>query len=74
MADEKASYETNAVKIVPSNSVRVADNDASAQSSPKFLLKLDFRIVPILGLCYMILFLDRTNSKSYFKAKLPHSK
>lgn len=29
-----------------------------------YLLKMDLRLIPILGCTYTILFLDRTNSKS----------
>lgn len=60
--NEKAVPETTASSNV--------DNDHGAIESlshtkQTYTMKLDLRLIPILGCTYTILFLDRTNSKSH---------
>ena len=58
--DEKAAAEM-AVRDGDSNGMGVVNPALSKQS---YVLKMDLRLIPILGCTYTILFLDRTNSKS----------
>ena len=61
-ADEKVLAETTA------QSSGSSDQDPIEQTTtvPNYTLKLDLRLIPILGCTYTILFLDRTNSELYF--------
>ena len=38
------------------------ESDETGQAKHNYVLKLDLRLIPILGCTYTILFLDRTNS------------
>jgi hypothetical protein len=58
--DEKAAGEI-AARDGDSNEMGVVNPTLSKQG---YLLKMDLRLIPILGCTYTILFLDRTNSKS----------
>jgi hypothetical protein len=58
--DEKDAAEV-AARDFDSARVGVVDIDTSKQS---YVLKMDLRLIPILGCTYTILFLDRTNSGS----------
>ena len=64
-ADEKATTEVVA---------QDRDNDAGPISTvpteQSYVLKMDLRLIPILGCTYTILFLDRTNSMSLFSQSL----
>jgi hypothetical protein len=57
MSKDDACSETGNVEVV------------SAKQS--YLLKLDLRLIPILGCTYTVLFLDRSNSECYCKQKDP---
>lgn len=57
MADEKAIAETSAKSSIDGG-------DQPAVPHANYLLKLDLRLIPILGCTYTLLFLDRTNSMS----------
>lgn len=57
--DEKSAA-TIAAQDSESNEVRIVDVVLSKQS---YVLKMDLRLIPILGCTYTILFLDRTNSE-----------
>lgn len=57
--DEKVAAEI-AARDSDSNQMGVVDVHLSRQS---YLLKMDLRLIPILGCTYTILFLDRTNSE-----------
>ena len=59
--DEKDAAEI-AARDCDGARISVADIDTSKQS---YVLKMDLRLIPILGCTYTILFLDRTNSASY---------
>jgi hypothetical protein len=65
-ADEKAMTEVVA---------QDRDNDAvtisNVPTEQSYVLKMDLRLIPILGCTYTILFLDRTNSMSLFSHSLP---
>lgn len=58
--DEKDAAEI-AARQCDSARIGVVDVDTSKQS---YVLKMDLRLIPILGCTYTILFLDRTNSGS----------
>jgi hypothetical protein len=64
-ADEKATTEVFA---------QDRENDAGTISTvtteQSYVLKMDLRLIPILGCTYTILFLDRTNSMSLFSQSL----
>lgn len=57
--DEKAAAEV-AVRASDSAQRDFVDVDSSKQS---YLLKMDLRLLPVLGCTYTVLFLDRTNSE-----------
>jgi hypothetical protein len=57
MSRDDACSETGNVEVV------------SAKQS--YLLKLDLRLIPILGCTYTVLFLDRSNSECYSKQQDP---
>lgn len=40
------------------------DNVEGLVNQPNYITKLDWRLIPVLGCTYTILFLDRTNSES----------
>lgn len=63
-ADEKATTEVVA---------QDRDNDAvtTVSTEQSYVLKMDLRLIPILGCTYTILFLDRTNSMSLFSQPPP---
>jgi hypothetical protein len=65
--------------------VLVADNSMEKRSSElraieavvpyqrqRYMTKLDIRLIPVLGVTYTLLFLDRTNSKSAIPCKQYH--
>ena len=57
--DEKLAADIHA-RETDSNLMGVVDVQLSKQS---YVLKMDLRLIPILGCTYTILFLDRTNSE-----------
>jgi hypothetical protein len=65
--DEKAALEAMSKDDVCSEAGIV--EVASAKQS--YLLKLDLRLIPILGCTYTVLFLDRSNSECYCKQQDP---
>jgi hypothetical protein len=69
--DEKAIAETTAKS---SGSSQNGNVDISFSSKQTYTTKMDWRLIPILGCTYTILFLDRTNSESsvpLFRCDLP---
>jgi hypothetical protein len=65
--DEKDAAEI-AARDCDSARMGVVDIDTSKQS---YVLKMDLRLIPILGCTYTILFLDRTNSASHVPCLWP---
>ena len=57
--DEKVAAEV-AARDCDSSRMGVVDVDTSKQT---YVLKMDLRLIPILGCTYTVLFLDRTNSE-----------
>lgn len=58
--DEKVAADVSA-QDNDNNEMGVVNLVSSKQS---YVLKMDLRLIPILGCTYTILFLDRTNSES----------
>lgn len=59
LIDEKVMAETTAKSSGSSDQ----DLGEPTVTPPNYTLKLDLRLIPILGCTYTILFLDRTNSE-----------
>ena len=60
--NEKYVAETTAASTVNSDHGVM---ESLSHTKQTYTMKLDFRLIPILGCTYTILFLDRTNSKSH---------
>jgi predicted GNAT family acetyltransferase len=58
--DEKTIAETTATR---SDSGDHGITEALSHTKQSYTMKMDWRLIPILGCTYTILFLDRTNSK-----------
>jgi hypothetical protein len=58
--DEKLVAETTATDNVDNDHGTI---ESLSHTKQNYTMKLDLRLIPILGCTYTILFLDRTNSK-----------
>jgi hypothetical protein len=64
-------HEKTVAEIATQDSDTSRTNTSDVVSSTQsYVLKMDLRLIPILGCTYTILFLDRTNSKSETYAAL----
>ena len=63
--DEKIVAETTA-KSSGSSDGGTVEFAGTAHTKQNYTLKMDLRLIPILGCTYTILFLDRTNSELLF--------
>lgn len=61
VADEKLKELHIDEIIVKANDRSIADYEIDPEAEKRLLRKLDWRIIPVLWLLYMLAFLDRTN-------------
>ena len=68
--NEKFAAETTATSSVNDDNGAIESLSYTKQT---YTMKLDLRLIPILGCTYTILFLDRTNSKSHMVSSIRHT-
>jgi hypothetical protein len=69
LADDK-KYENVAEKAPSSEGDEANRVELDEKESRRILAKVDYRLVPILSLLYLVAFIDRSNSKYFVVLRL----